>query len=240
MVPQGASPHVYEPTPSQIKALEEADLYLALGSGIEFENRWIEKIHGMYPLLPFVNLSEDITLLPGSGEVDEDGDVEAIDPHIWLSLSNSASIVNTTTTALSGLNADKSANYESNRDQYLLKLNQLKSEISSEVSNLKSKEILVYHPAFGYFCKEFGLSQVSVEKDGKETSGQQLAALIDQCKKDGITVIFTEPEESSSQAETIANAINGTVVLISPLETNYLENMQNIAEKIQESSSLKA
>ena len=71
-----------------------------------------------------------------------------------------------------------------------------------------------------------------VEENGREPSSRKLADLITKAKSKGINIVFTEPEGSTRQAETLAREIDGTMILISPLDRNYLENMKQIAEKI--------
>lgn len=245
MVPPGASPHTFEPNPSQIASLESADLYLALGSGIEFEERWLSKIREMYPNLIIVNLSENITLLPNTehnheeiiaGNADETGSEHegegATDPHVWLSLKNAAVIVNATCDGLSNIKPDKKDEFVHNRDIYLNSLSDLDKSVRKSLENIPSRIILVYHPAFGYFCRDYNLTQLSIEKNGHEPTGKTLGDIIKTAREENITFVFTEPEFSPKGAEILAKEINGTVVLISPLAGDYLKNMQYIAESM--------
>ncbi|NLV27578.1 MAG: zinc ABC transporter solute-binding protein [Methanomicrobiales archaeon] len=229
MVPPGASPHTFEPTPSQIAELEQADLYVALGSGVEFENRWIERIRELYPELTIVNSSRTIPLLSGSGHGDEE---KGTDPHVWMSLTNAATIVRETCEGIVEIEPGRKDLYEQNRDTYLEQLNQVDGLIHNSLQDLSSRTILVYHPSLGYFCRDYDLTQMAAEEAGHEPSAQGLADVITRAKTLGITFIFAEPETSTRQAETLAKELNGTVILISPLAGNYLENMQEIAQKI--------
>lgn len=235
MVPPGASPHTFEPTPSQIAGLESADLYIAVGSGIEFENRWISRIQKLYPELLIVNASKTIMISSLSGH-DHEGTLpasdESADPHVWLSLSNAAIIVNETCNAMIMKKPDMRDTFLANKDLYIYKLTDLDHLIHESLLHLQPRTVLVYHPAFGYFCREYNLTQMAVEENGREPSARKLAELITKAKNEGIKFVFTEPELSTRQAETLARELNGTMVLISPLAANYLENMQNIAQKI--------
>lgn len=238
LVPPGASPHSYEPAPSRISELESADLYLYMGSGIEFEERWLERIRGMFPDLPMVNSSASIRLM-GSTEshTDEqdfrgsDGDSHS-DPHVWLSLINAGIIVNNTCHALCSLNPEYCAVYEKNRDHYLEQVQVADQEIRSSLSNRTSRNILVYHPAFGYFCRDYHLTQVPVEEDGKEPSARQIARLVDMARQANISLIIAEPESSLQGADTISREINASIILISPLSRDYLQNMRLLARSI--------
>lgn len=238
MVPAGASPHTFEPTPSQIAGLESANLYLALGSGMEFENRWLSRIQQRYPDLPVINMSKEIEIVQQSdtsterGKPDGNDAHEGADPHVWLSLRNAARMVNATAEAMAVLRPDMKEVFYKNRDSYIQNLTLLDQCISTSLQGLKTRTILVYHPAFGYFCRDYNLTQMAVEENGREPSARQLASLITQARSDGIRIVFAEPEGSTRQAEALARELNGTMVLISPLAGNYLENMQHIAREI--------
>ncbi|HOL41128.1 MAG TPA: zinc ABC transporter substrate-binding protein [Methanospirillum sp.] len=238
MVPPGASPHTFEPTPSQIAGLESADLYLALGSGMEFENRWLSRIQQQYPDLPVINMSKEIEIIqidhPDTEGAEPEGHDahEGTDPHVWLSLRNAARMVDTTAEAMVAVRPDMKDVFYKNRDSYIQNLTILDHGISTSLQGLKTRTILVYHPAFGYFCRDYNLTQMAVEENGREPSARQLASLITQARTDGIRIVFAEPEGSTRQAETLARELNGTMVLISPLAGNYLENMQHIAREM--------
>jgi len=241
MVPPGANPHTYEPTPSQIAQMESANLYLALGSGIEFENRWLSQIRSMYPNLSIIMTAEQIDLIPADHlhEEHEDPqhhDEQGMDPHVWLSLQNTARIVNKTADAMVHERPYMRDVFYANRDRYTSQLFEVDHTIRSTLKSLQNRAILVYHPAFVYFCRDYNLTQIAIEENGREPSAQHLAAIITQAQNEGIRLIFAEPESSTKQAETLARELNGTVVLISPLAGNYLENMQRIADHIAASS----
>ncbi|MFC1753725.1 metal ABC transporter solute-binding protein, Zn/Mn family [Thermoproteota archaeon] len=63
LVPPGASPHSYEPKPQQLKALENADLYVSVGSGIEFELTWMDKLLEVNPDLDVLDCSQGIEFI---------------------------------------------------------------------------------------------------------------------------------------------------------------------------------
>jgi len=169
MVPQGASPHTFEPTPSQIAQLESADLYIALGSGIEFEERWLSGMRAQYPDLPIINTSRTLNLSPSIGD-HHDGDMpvdhdstrneennEHPDPHVWLSLHNTALLVHETAHAMMIEWPALNDTFTYNRDLYTRNLTDLDTKIRVSLQDLPSRTILVYHPAFGYFSRDYNL-----------------------------------------------------------------------------------
>jgi zinc transport system substrate-binding protein len=93
---------------------------------------------------------------------------------------------------------------------------------------------MVFHPSWGYFADDYGLEMISIEVGGQEPSAAELAKLISQAKEEGIKVIFVQPEFSTRSAETIAQEINGEVIPINPLMSNWLEEMQRVSQKFVE------
>lgn len=120
--------------------------------------------------------------------------------------------------------------YTENRDEYLKELDELDKNITQTLSGKNNTKIMVYHPAWAYFCRDYNLQQIAIESEGKEPTPQEIANLVDEARADNIKIIFVTPEFSTSNAEVIANEIGGKVVVVDPLDSNYLENMQKVAE----------
>ena len=84
---------------------------------------------------------------------------------------------------------------------------------------------MVYHPAFGYFARDYDLSMISIEEEGKEPTPLGLAHLIDQAKAHEVEIIFTSPQFNPESAQVIAQEIGGRVVLVDPLTRDYIAGM---------------
>ena len=111
----------------------------------------------------------------------------------------------------------------------------LDTRLASILAPHRGKTFYVFHPAFGYFAAAYGLQQKSVEISGKSPTPRQLAALIRQAKEDRVRTIFVQPQFDRKSAETVARAINGTVVPIDPLDQEVLRNLAVSAEAIAQS-----
>ncbi|BDZ68900.1 metal ABC transporter solute-binding protein, Zn/Mn family [Methanobacterium ferruginis] len=225
IVPSGADPHTYEPLPNQMKQVQDAQIYFQVGSGIEFELSWMDKIASMNPEMKLVNTSEGITLLPNTAEQEEGSD-----PHVWVSPKNAKIMVDNIYQTLIQTDPENKDYYTENRDEYLKELDELDKNITQTLSGKNNTKIMVYHPAWAYFCRDYNLQQIAIESEGKEPTPQEIANLVDEARADNIKIIFVTPEFSSSNAEVIANEIGGKVVVVDPLDSNYLENMQKVAE----------
>lgn len=230
MIPPGASPHSYEPAPSQLTQVSNASLYCAVGSGIEFELAWMDRIASMNKDMIIVDCSKGIELISGDPDRKDHG---GTDPHIWLSPKNAAIMVENIYQGLVEVDPDSTDYYTENKVRYLQELETLDREIREALPESLTT-IMVYHPSWGYFCREYGLEQIPIEREGKEPTPQDIAQLIDLAKKEHITVIFVSPQVNAQPAEVIAREIGGNVVLVDPLEKNYVENLLNVAQVFAE------
>jgi len=262
MVPQGADPHTYEPSPGQLKALSGATIYAKLGSGLEFELAWLDKLVSVNPDIYMLDLSEGVTPIFGHeahenhkddySEVSSGGSMtgsslsdnhaenekegsfkKGADPHIWLSPQNVKIIAGNIFRALSVADSEEKEFYGKNLEVFTAELDELDLKIKNGLSNKTNKKFIVYHPAWAYFAKDYGLVQISVEQQGKEPTAREIASVIELAKENGIKVIFASPQFNPKSAEVIAAEIGGTVVFIDPLGPDYMQNMEIVLESMK-------
>lgn len=93
---------------------------------------------------------------------------------------------------------------------------------------------MAFHPAWGYFARDYSLKQVPIEIEGKEPTARTLAYIIEQAKEEGIRVVFVQKQFSKKSAAAVARAIHGRVIPINPLARDYLNNMRKIANALAE------
>ncbi|MBI5680874.1 MAG: zinc ABC transporter substrate-binding protein [Methanobacterium sp.] len=232
MVPPGANPHTYEPLPEQLKEVSNAQIYAQVGSGIEFENVWMEKINSMNKNIVIINCSNGITFISNNETSSEhsEGLKNQYDTHVWVSPKNAKTIVENIYKTLVQIDPANRDYYTSNKDKYLKELDNTDKKINESISGNKNRIIMVYHPSWGYFCRDYGLTQVAIEKNGKEPSPQEIATLIDIAQKDNIKIIFISPQFSRKSADMIASEIGGQVIVIDDMDKNYISNLNNVAE----------
>ncbi|MBA7660856.1 High-affinity zinc uptake system binding-protein ZnuA [subsurface metagenome] len=230
MVPPGANVHIYEPTPSQMTALAKAEMYAKVGSGVEFELVWMDKLVAANKKMLVIDCSTGVQLQKIAGEHRHEH--SAIDPHIWTSPLNAQIMVQNICGGLVEVDPDNSAYYEQNRDIYLQKLAKLDQDIRNGLSRVASRTFMVYHPAFGYFARDYNLTMLPVEEEGKEPTAAGLAHLIKQAKEHNIKVVFAEPQFNPQSAKVIADAIGGKVVFINPLAKNYIVNLRLLLREL--------
>ncbi len=242
LVPPGASPHTHEPTPKQLEEISNAAVYVKVGSGIDFERAWMDKLSRVNPHMTVVDSSAGIRMITVAEDDNdevaiipdvhtrESADEAGADPHIWLSPKNARIMVENTYQGLARADPLYKEEYRTNADTYLKELDALDAEITREISRQQIRIFMVYHPAWSYFARDYGLLQIPIETDGKDPSPAGIENLIRQAKEGNITVIFASPEYSTKSATVIAREIGGSVTLVSPLEEDYLGNIRNISQ----------
>jgi zinc transport system substrate-binding protein len=213
MVPPGADPHVYEPSPSQLQAVSEAEIYVKVGSGVEFEIAHMATIESYLPSdAVIVDCSQGVMLM-------------GADPHIWNSPLNAKIMVENICHGLIAADPANQAYYEDNRDAYLKRLDELDGNISDMLSGVADSYFMTYHPAWGYFARDYGLTQIQVEQEGKEPTAREIAASVEMAKEHNIKVIFVALQFPTESAQVIAREIGGQVVYIDPLPEDYITEM---------------
>mgnify|MGYP006286831497 CR=1 FL=1 len=254
MVPAGASPATYEPKPRQMAALASARLYFAIG--VPFEAAWLDKIQAANPQMQIVHTEAGIEKHPmaahhhgekqGQHPKDEhlnESDAHphkddhhahgVLDPHIWLSPPlvkiQAAAIRN----ALQDADPLHKADYEAHYRQFAADLDALDAELRASFADKQGQAFMVFHPAWGYFARTYGLQQVPIEIEGKDPKPAQLKELIQHARKNDIRVLFVQPQFSARSAEMIAREIGGRVVVADPLAENWMANLHEVADKFK-------
>jgi zinc transport system substrate-binding protein len=223
LVGPGQSPATYEPTPQQMAALAESQVYFRIGT--PFEEAFIGKIAGAFKSLEIIDTRQGVPLRYFQGT----GDKQIPDPHIWLDPKRVKIQAQTISKALRRLASTYAEDFENNLRTFQRDLDIADAKIAEALAPVKGERFYVFHPAFGYFAESYGLQQMAIEIEGKEPSAKQLADLMDRAKKDHVRVIFVQPQYAKKDAEAVAKAIGGAVVPMNPLPRDYLTSLQEIA-----------
>jgi zinc transport system substrate-binding protein len=229
MVPLGADPHTYEPTPGQLVELSQATMYAEVGSGLQFELAWMDKISQQNKQMLIVDCSKGIPLM----ESNEDSQEETLevhqggtDPHVWLSPKDAEVMVNNIAAGLMAVDPENENYYAQGRDSYVAKLEALDKDIRDGLAGITNRRFIVFHPAWSYFAAEYNLEEIPIEIGNKEPSAKDIANVVQEAREFDIKIIFAEPEFNPRSAQVIAQEIDGKVVFIDPLARDYIGNMR--------------
>lgn len=219
MVPPGASPASYEPTPKQMVDLAKSSIYFKIGY-IGFELNWINSMEADFPKVKFIDTSEGIEFAE-SEENHGDHKHHRIEPHIWMSPKNvkiiSANILQT----IIQKDPDNADFYNSNFNIFMEEIDSLDVNIEKKLKNIKSRDFIIYHPALTYYALDYDLDQFALEINGKEPSVKQMKELINLARERDIKIIFVQKQFNQGEAKTLAKEINGKVVPMDPLDYNW-------------------
>ena len=230
LVPPGASPETFEPTPRQFIGLNEAQLVFNVGL-LEFETALLDKIEDRTKI---VDLSRGIVRIEGScAHAGRNGSDHAhgVDPHVWTSPRALQRMGKNAYEAIHARWPD-SAKYTANHARLQEELRQLDLRTAEKIARSGIRYFIIYHPALTYYARDYGLRQEAVEADGKEPSAKRLTALIRQARKDGIGRILYQNQFPVSVVETIARDIGAECTEIDPLREDAIANIDSITDLI--------
>lgn len=231
MVEAGASPHNYEPKPSQMLEITQAKLYFSIG--VEFEKVWLDKFKNQNKNLIIYDISRDINKSAMQSNDHHEKDVKSKDPHIWVDPIKVKQIAQNICETLINIDANNSDYYQANLTAYLKELDALDTEIRAILKETpKDSAFMVFHPAWGYFAQRYHLRQLPVELEGKSPKMKALVKIMKKAKKEKVQAIFTQPEFSDKSAQLIAKNLNIQVIKASPLTDNWAESLKRLAKAI--------
>jgi len=235
LVKPGRDAHSYDPKPSEMIAVSKADLYLKIG--LPEENIWLKKLISMNKNINILDISYGIKRYNMIDREDNHAHSREgmLDPHIWLSPMNSLIICRNITKVFCEKNKELSSSYLENFKSLSKQIIDLDIKIKKLFLNKKEHDFLVFHPAWGYFSRDYGLTQISIEKEGKSPKSKDLMQLINYCKNHNINTLFVQPERNSQVSNSMASNLSANIVTIDPLAYNWIKNIYDVAEKIAES-----
>ena len=229
LVPPGASPETYEPTPRQIRAAENASLIFSTGL-IGFETVMLERLPASER---FVDLSIGIDLVTTqhfpahSPHHDHSG----ADPHIWMAPRALSTMARTAYDRIHEIWPD-STSYTANYEHLVERLTALDKEVSSRIAASRVQSFMIFHPGLTYYARDYGLHQIALENDGKEPSARQLADIIATARAEGITKILYQSEFPLRTVEAAAEEIGAEPVEIGVLDYDVVSNILTITDLI--------
>lgn len=230
LLPPGADPHSFEPRPRQIVEASCAKLWFQVGEG--FEKRVQDSLKGHRPDLVSIDLRNGMDLIsigPDEAHAHCGHSHDCYDPHLWLSpkiMKRQAAII---ADALANTYPEHRTLYWANLRQLQIELDELYFSIQEILEPLQKRIILVSHPAYAYFCRDYKLQQISIEFEGKDPSPKHVTQILQKARSADIHTVFVQVQHSSKGARLIANQLGAKVVELDPLSENYIENMRYIA-----------
>ncbi len=217
LLPPGANPATFEPKAGTLIALSKARLFFRIH--VPFENAWMDKFRAVNRKMVVVDTTKGIRL---SGN----------DPHIWLAPELVARQIKIIHDALETVDPAGKEMYERNYSRFRKRLKGLEKQIRTRLASVHRRVFLAYHPCWGYFAREFGLRQLTIEREGKAPGARSLTKIIQTARKYQLRCVFAQSQFDTRSARMIARQIGGKVVLIDPLSEAWDKNLLKVAAEI--------
>ena len=207
MTKAGAEPHDFEITSKDMANLSKANLFIYNGGGME---HWVDTIKEALKDIKYINTSSNIN-------------ENNLDPHFWLSPINAKIQMENIKNGLIEIDSENKNYYESNYNLYANRLTELDEKIKTSLSDIKNRNLVLTHPAFGHFCKEYSLNQISIARD--EADPKAMAEIIEFIKSNNVRTIFYEEFSSSKLVDSIAKETGIKILTLNPIESLSEENI---------------
>lgn len=247
VVPEGTEPHDFEPKAKDMEKINEAELFIINGAGME---SWSEKVITAInsDSLLVIEASKGVELIKSEDSHPEEENNEneeehgEYDPHTWLGIEASKVQGKNIMEALAKADEDNKEFYEGNYKAFEASMNELLNTYKPKFIELADKNFITGHATFGYLCKDLGLEQNSIEgvfSEG-EPSPKKLEELVNYVRENNVKVIFTETLSSPEVSETLAREVKGKTEKIYTLHSSednktFVEAMKYNVETIYNS-----
>lgn len=229
LIPANADPHDYALLPSQISAMDHADLIVWVGPALEVslikpiqsyakkEIMLIDNPHLVrYEFRSANNFEQDND--PGS-VIEGKNPHTHIDPHLWLAPNNAIVILQYIANELSARDPQHATLYHQNAEAAVKRISTLQTKVLQTVAPVQKIPYIVYHDAYQYFERAFDmmdLGSVTLHPD-IPPSAARLAEMNEILKNRRARCIFTEPQVSRSVVEGIASQYGLKVSVLDPM-----------------------
>ncbi|WP_213318664.1 metal ABC transporter solute-binding protein, Zn/Mn family [Chlamydiifrater volucris] len=225
VVPVPADPHSYEPTLKQVQKMRSASLWFL--SGEPFETSCAKAI-----ICKSVNINDNVSVIPLSNETPCKHHRHLLyDTHTWLSPKNLKKQAQLVAEKLSELLPDKTDIVNANYLKIIAELDSLDEEITQVTAKATNRSILVTHPAFTYFCHDYGFRQIPIEHPHKkDISPRDLVKLLQIIKSNNLsTLVFSQRSGHKKSGHLLAKKLNIKEIHLDPYSDDVLENLKFIA-----------
>lgn len=232
MVPPGVGPETYNPTPRQMGDMAHAGAFFANGF-LGFEEAYLEKFQSINPNLVFINTSTGVDLIHAEGHNHGDHQHEkGVDPHTWSSPEGARIIAKNIFDGMVKIDPANKEHFLANLNRLLTRIDSVDKVVTAILSDIPSRKFMVFHPALGYFAREYHLEQLSIEFEGKIPTPKHIQNIVIEAKAQKIANIMIQKEFDVENAEIIARETGSKVIQIDPLSYDWPNEMISLARKM--------
>lgn len=233
MVPAGADPHIYEPSPDQIRKLRKSVAYISNGC-LGFETAWLDRFYEINRVMKKLNLADNIELIISDHHHESEW-FESADPHYWVSPLCAMKIALSVNEFLAEIDPQNRDLYEMNYKKLIVRITEVDS-LARELTIMEGKKaFMIFHPTLSYLARDYGLEEIAVEYEGKEPTPSGLKALIDRAKKDKLNVILIQKEHDIKNVGAVVDETGAIIRVIDPLSEDWYSSTTEIIGILKDS-----
>lgn len=230
----GGCLHDYQLTAADMKKLENADVFIINGAGME---TFMESILETYPDLTVIDSSENIPLLEceehdhagheseHEHEGEEGHDHGEYNGHIWLNPDTYVMQIENMKHGLMELDEAHAAGYEANAHAYTEKVQQIGAELEAIGAKRPKEHIVIFHDSYAYLADKLNfhiVHQVVMEEDTSFSAGE-IAEIMEEIKENGVSVLLAEKQYSDQIPTRIAEETGTKVIIVDSLVSGEMD-----------------
>ena len=222
----GQDTHSYEPTPKDMAAIAEADVFVYSS---EYMETWVPAVLETLSDsdVEIINASEGIAFYEEEEHSDEeeehhedDGHNHAVDPHVWLDPVYAKQMLETISNTIQAVDPEHNAIYQENTATYVKQLEALDEEFQTAFQGAENRVFVVQHAAFGYLARRYELDEVSISDltSNQEVSPAKLAEIGNFIKENDVKIIYYQDSGNNELATTLAKETGIELRVLSAIE----------------------
>ncbi len=240
LLPLGADPHTFEPSPRDVETVTQADI--AFANGLDLEPAAIKVLEANLPDdAELVLLGEEAKASPNIGDFDPL--IAKSDPHLWMDYRLGNRYGNIVMTKLNLLDPENAPSYKDSYSRYGQEIAELGAYFREKTSSIpvENRKLVTTHEAFDWFANSIGFEAVATvaESPGQDPGPDEIAQLTKAIEDENIPAVFAEPqvhEEGQILEQAAADAGVEVCVLYSDSldddVTSYIELMRFNADEL--------
>lgn len=215
LLPLGADPHTFTPTPADLTKVAEAHVIFVNGFGLElFLDEMMKNAGGQAAVVALstgLKPRQMAAAEAGHTETEDEEHHDGVDPHTWTTPVNATVFVRNIEQALSALDPAQAQTYQTNMLKYTGDLVDLDSWIKAQIDQLPpdNRRLVTDHKSLGYYADRYGLKLVGAVlpsvTTGAEPSAQQLAELETTIKTYQVKAIFVDTTVNPALSQRVAD-----------------------------------
>lgn len=216
----GQAPETFDPSARQMEQLAAAKLYFL--AGVPFEHNWVGAMNKANP---------DLIVVPCCGVAAGDT-APGPDPHYWTSPANAMAMAQAMYTHLVAVDPARRAVYQANLDSLQADVQALDGYIRQRLAKRRINVFITAHASWGWFARDYGLTELAMEKGGREVGPRGLAELLARARREKIHTLFVQDQYRTPVVRTLAQQLDAELAGLDPLAEDYLDNLRRTADRI--------